>query len=129
MISWKSVKQGTVSKSSAESEYPALSSVASEVIWLQQLLEHFEVSVDTAMLFCDNKSAIHLASNPSHHERSKHIDIDCHFIRELVQKQLLALIHVKTQHQVVDVFTKALPAAAFHGFIRKLEIISIYSPT
>nr|KYP56849.1 Retrovirus-related Pol polyprotein from transposon TNT 1-94 [Cajanus cajan] len=85
LLSWKSVKQGTVSKSSSKSEYRALSSVASEIVWLKCLLTHFEIFIDSAMLFCDNKSAIHLASNPSHHERSKHIDIDCHFIRELVQ--------------------------------------------
>ena len=85
MISWKSIKQGTASKSSIESEYHALSSVASEVIWLQQLLKPLEVSIDTTMLLCD-KSTIHLTSNPSHYERSKHIDIDCHFIHELVKK-------------------------------------------
>ena len=129
LISWKSKKQTTVSKSSAEAEYRALSSVPSEVIWLRRLLLHFEISIPSAMLFCDSKSAIYLASNPAHHERSKHIDIDYHFIRELVQSNILKLVHVKSQHQVVDVFTKPLLLLAFSSFIHKLGLINIYSPT
>ena len=66
------MKQGTVSKPFAESEYGALSLVAGEVVWLKHLLGHFEVDIGSTMFFCYNKSTIHLASNPSHHERSKH---------------------------------------------------------
>jgi len=87
-----------VSKSSAEAEYRALSSVSSEVIWLRRLLLHFEITIPYAMLFCDSKFAIDLASNPANHEQSKHIDIDYHFIRELVQSNILKLVHVKSQH-------------------------------
>jgi len=85
LLSWRSKKQPIVSKSSTEAEYHALSSVTSEVVWLSKLLLHFEVDVSSVMLFCDNKFAICLASNPAHHERSKHIDIDHHFIREYIQ--------------------------------------------
>ena len=123
LILWKPVKQGTVPKSSTESEYRALSSVASEVVQLKRLLGHFEVDIGSIMLFCDNKPAIHLTSNPSYHERLKYIDIDCHFIRELVQSNIFKLIHVKTQHQIVDIFTKPLPTSSFTNFIRKLGII------
>ena len=129
LISWKSKKQPTVSKYSAEAEYRALSSVSSEVIWLRRLLLHFEITIPSAMLFCDSKPAIDLASNPAHHERSKHIDIDYHFIRELVQSNTLKFVHVKSQHQVADIFTKPLMLLAFSSFIRKLGLINIYSPT
>ena len=84
LISWEKKKQPTVSKSSTEAEYRALSSVSSEVIWLRRLLLHFEITIPSVMLFCYSKSAINLASNPAHRERSKHTDIDYHFICELV---------------------------------------------
>lgn len=66
-------------------ECRALSSVASEVVWLTHLFQHFQVQISSAMIFCENQSAIHLASNLAHRELSKHIDIDYHFTGELVQ--------------------------------------------
>nr|KYP67637.1 hypothetical protein KK1_023981 [Cajanus cajan] len=80
LISWKSKKQPTVSKSSTEAEYRSLSAGASETIWLQQLLTVFEVDIPSAYVLCDNMSDIYLASNLVHHESTKHIDIDHHFI-------------------------------------------------
>jgi len=129
LISWRSKKQPIVSKSSTEAEYRALSSITSEVVWLRRLLLHFEIDIPFVMLFCDNKYALSLAFNPVHHERSKHIDIDHHFIGKFVQSNVIRLVHVKSQHQVIDVFTKALPGPAFGKFIAKLGMINIYSPT
>jgi len=129
LLSWRSKKQPIASKSSTEAEYRSLSYVTSEIVWLRKLLLHFEVDVPSVMLFCDNKSAINLASNPAHHERSKHIDIDHHFIWEYVQSKVIKLVHVKSQHQDADVFTKALLGPVFYKFIVKLEMINIYSPT
>ncbi|RDX80280.1 hypothetical protein CR513_39188, partial [Mucuna pruriens] len=129
LISWKSKKQITVSKSSAETEYRSLSLAASEVIWLQRLLSHFEVPIACSMLFCDNQSAIQLASNPSYHrDRSKHIAIDYHFIRELVASHKIKLVHVKSQHQLPNVFTKVLPLPQFTTLICKPGILDIYFP-
>jgi len=105
LLSWHSKKQPTVSKSSNEAEYRALSSVTSEIVWLNKLFIYFEVDVPSVMLFCDNKYAISLASNPAHHERSKHIDIDHHYIREYVQSKVVKFVHVKSQHQLANVFT------------------------
>ena len=89
LLSWRSKKQPTISKSSTEAEYRALSSVTSEVVWLRRLLLHFEIDIPFVMLFCDNKFAISLAFNSAHHERSKHIDIDHHFIKEFVQSNVI----------------------------------------
>jgi len=127
LLSWHSKKQSTVSKSSTEAKYLALSSITSEIVWLNKLLLYFEVDVSSVMLFCDNKFAISLASNPVQHERSKHIDIYHHFIREYVQSKVVKLVHVKSQHQVA--ITKALLGPIFGKFIVKLGMINIYSPT
>lgn len=83
LISWKSKKQSVVSRSSTESEYRACALATCEMIWLQQLLADLRIKVTcTAKLFCANKSAIHLATNPVFHERTKHIEIDCHTVRD-----------------------------------------------
>ena len=85
MILWKSKKQSVVSRSSAESECRAMAQFVCEIMWTRQLL--MEVGIETsipAKLWCDNQAAIHIASNLVFHERTKHIEIDCHFVREKI---------------------------------------------
>ena len=129
LVSWKSKKQPTVSRSSAEAEYRALAAVASELSWLKTLLQNFEVQLDSSMVFCVSQSATHLSTNPTFHERSKHVEIDCHFIREKVANGLIKLIHVKSQHQLADLLTKPVSASQFRGLISKFGILNIYLPT
>lgn len=101
-----------MSRSSAEAQYKALAITTSEIIWLQQLLQDFGIKSSTpALLFCDNQDAIHLASNPMFHERKKHIEIDCHFVLDKVAIGSVKLLTIRSQHQIVDVFTKPLPAS------------------
>lgn len=86
-ISWRTKKQSVVSRSSAEAEYRAMAQAASELQWLRFLLADFGLNIDTpSILYCDNKAALHIAANPVFHERTKHIEIDCHFIREKIQQ-------------------------------------------
>lgn len=83
LISWKSKKQAIVSKSSAE--YRAVASVTSELIWISHILKDLHIDcLMPATMFCDNQVAIAIASNPTFHERTKHIEIDCHFVRDKV---------------------------------------------
>ena len=103
-----------------------MANAASEVDWLVKLLEDFEVTTSSVKLLCDNQAALHIASNPTFHERTKHIDIDCHFVRERVQSGLLKLIHVKTQHQLADVVTRPLNTSSFKFIMSKLGIKDIY---
>src|ERR1044072_8468351 len=106
-----------------------LASLTRELLWLKQLLRSFHISVSSTMVLCDSKSAIQVATNPTCNDRTKHIDIDCHFICEHVAAGFLNLIHVTSKNQLADVLTKALPKPLFHILISKLGILNIYSPT
>ena len=126
IISWKSKKQATVSRSSAEAEYRALASV----IWITQLITdlHVKVLMPTTVL-CDNQATTAIASNPTFHERTKHIEIDCHFVRDKIVDGFLKVLPVKFSLQLADMFTKALPASTLSRLISKLGIIDIHRPT
>lgn len=130
LVSWKSKKQNTVSRSSSEAEYRALSSLVCELQWLHYLLHGLQLPQSNASaVYCDNKSAIYLAHNPTFHERTKHIEIDCHVVREKIRKGIVHLLPVPSEAQLADIFTKPLHAASFHSFISKLGLCNIHSPT
>ncbi|PNX74277.1 retrovirus-related Pol polyprotein from transposon TNT 1-94 [Trifolium pratense] len=130
LISWKSKKQNTVSRSSTEAEYRALASLTCEIQWLQYLFQDFKMKFSNpASVFCDSRSAIYLAHNPAFHERSKHIEIDCHVIREKIQSQLIHLLPIPSNSQIADMFTKPLHFPAFFDLLSKLNLCSIHSPT
>jgi hypothetical protein len=86
-----------VSRSSVETEYRAVANAATECIWLRQLLGELHFPIQKAMVaFCDNVSAIYMSANPVHHKRTKHIELDIHFVRERVQASELRVLHVRT---------------------------------
>ncbi|CAN1140144.1 Retrovirus-related Pol polyprotein from transposon TNT 1-94 [Linum perenne] len=129
LITWKAKKQTTVSKSSSEAEYRALSHLSCELQWLKQLLAELGVPHPQPIAtFCDNKSTIHMASNPVFHERTKHIEIDCHVIRERVQSGLMNLQYICTDRNLADIFTKGLSVQRFNWIVFKLGVLDIYSP-
>lgn len=129
LISWKVKKQTTVSHSSTEAEYRALASITCEIQWLHFLMTdlHQPVSRPTS-LYCDNASALQLAANPVFHERTKHIEIDCHLIREKTTQGVIKLLPCSSKDQLADIFTKALAAVPFEANLVKLGMKNIHSP-
>jgi hypothetical protein len=129
LVTWKSKKQNIVARSSAEAEYRAMSSTVSELIWIRQVLVDLNIKIEEPMkIFCDNKSARHIATNPVFHERTKHIEVDCHFIREKVQSKEIETPFVKSENQLADIFTKGLSVKAFENISCKLGLYDIYYP-
>jgi len=125
-ISWKCKKQDSVSKSSTEAEYRSMSAACSEVIWLRGLLSELGFSqAQPTPLHADNTSAIQIAANPIYHERTKHIEVDCHSIREAYDRRVITLPHVSTSVQIADIFTKSLPRQRHNFLVSKLMLADL----
>lgn len=124
LISWSSRKQATVSRSSTESEYKALANATAEIVWLQSLLGELGIVQDRPpCLWCDNLGATYLTANPIFHARTKHIEIDFHFVRERVALKALEIRFISSKDQIADGFTKPLPLRQFSEIRRNLNLI------
>ena len=125
LISWRSKKQTFVACFSTEAEYRALTDTTSELLWLRWLLKDFGVSTSTATpLYCNNQSAIHIAHNDVFNERTKHIKIDCHFIRYHLVHGALKLFSVSSKDLLTDIFTKSLPKGRTRDLVDNLKLVS-----
>ena len=130
LVSWKSKKQTVISRSSAEAEYRAMANVAGELQWIRMLLAEIGLPMTgSSTLCCDNQSAIHIASNPVFHERTKHIEVDCHFVREKVNCGDIQLAHTRSEEQLADIFTKPLRSGRVSYICHKLGLFDMYAST
>jgi hypothetical protein len=126
-ISWNSKKQPTIALSTTEAEYMAISQCTREAIWLRQLMSDVGLEQKKAtLIMCDNQGAIALMKNPIHHSRSKHIDIQHHFIREKVEVEVIEMKYISTERMVADVLTKAL-AKPRHEVLRKEMGLTLFN--
>jgi hypothetical protein len=117
LISWSSKRQTTVSRPSADAEYRAVAHAVAECCWIRQLLQELHVSLTSAtVVYCDNVSAVYMTANPVHHRRTRHIEIDIHFVREKVALGQVRVLHVPSSHQFADIMTKGLPVQLFTEF-------------
>lgn len=114
LITQSAKRQSIIVLSSTEAEYVVVTSAGTQVLWLRKILEEIgEKQIHGTVIYCDNVSAIKLAKNPVYHSRTKHFDLKYHFIRDLVQKKDIELKHINTQHQLADIFTKAVAKDQF----------------
>ncbi|RVW96401.1 Retrovirus-related Pol polyprotein from transposon RE1 [Vitis vinifera] len=127
--SFVSKKQDVVARSSAEAEYRAMALATCELIWLRHLLRELRFGKDEQMkLICDNQAALHIASNPVFHERTKHIEVDCHFIREKIASGCVATSFVNSNDQLAGIFTKSLRGPRIKYICNKLGAYDVYAP-
>ncbi|XP_068304424.1 uncharacterized mitochondrial protein AtMg00810-like [Pyrus communis] len=124
LVSWSSKKQKTVSRSSAEAEYRQLAYTAAELSWLRSLYRDLHLHLVRPVIWCDNVSSIALASNPVFHSRTKHLEVDFHYVREKVVRGQLLVHYVCSQDQLADIFTKGLSSSRFKFLVSKLPVVS-----
>lgn len=130
-VSWKTKKQSVVARSSAEADYRAMALTTCEVTWLSALLKNLGIKqLPPTILHCDNKAALSIAANPVLHEKTKHVELDCHYIRDQIRCGKIKIVHVPSSEQIADIMTKALSVKLHLHHLDKLGASpSSHSPT
>ena len=123
--SWKASLQHVVALSTTESKYTAATEAVKEALWLKGLIEELGMSQKTVEVHCDSSSAIYLSKNPAHHERTKHIDVKLHFIRNEVSKGVIKMVKVHTYDNPADILTKVVPTAKFKACLNMASVNSL----
>lgn len=124
-ISWKSKKQTSISLSSIEVEYRSMRRVVVELTWLVRLFDDLSIPISLPVpIHSDIQAAIHIAKNPVFHERTKHVEIDCHFARQQFLAGLISLSFVRSSSQLADLFTKSFPGPTHLDLLCKLGVLS-----
>eukprot|EP00261_Vitis_vinifera_P038360 XP_019079603.1 PREDICTED: uncharacterized protein LOC109123660 [Vitis vinifera] len=127
LVTWRSKKQNVVTRSSAEAEFRAVAHGICEIMWIRRLLEELKMTGSSPMkLYCDNKATISVAHNPVLHDRTKHVEVDKHFIKEKIGNGLVCMTYIPTEEQVADVFTKGLHKRQFDFLVGKLAMEDIF---
>nr|KYP44096.1 hypothetical protein KK1_034411 [Cajanus cajan] len=125
LISWSSRKQKSVSRSTTEAEYRSIADVAADIIWIQSLLSELRVPKSLPRIYCDNLSAVLITANPVLHSKTKHFELDLHFVRDKVKQNEVRVIHLPAEYQVADTLTKPLAKQHFHHFRNKLMVTTL----
>ena len=129
LVTWRSKKQTVVAKSSAEAKYRAMSATTSELVWIKDLVEDLGLKIEEPIeMFCDNTSAMHIASNPVFHEKTKHIEVDCHYVRNKHLDKTISLVGVRSENQLADSLTKPPSIQQLSNFVDKLNLINLFKP-
>ncbi|KAL5567394.1 hypothetical protein UlMin_030558 [Ulmus minor] len=129
LVTWRSKKQSVVARSSAEAEFRSMAQGICELIWIKLILTDLGVKLEGPMkLYCDNISAISIAHNPVQHDRTKHVEIDRHFIKEKLENGVICIPYVTSEGQLADFLTKGLSSPTFHSILSKLGMEDIFSP-
>ena len=111
--------------STAEAEYIAAGSCCAQILWMKQQLKDYDIFCEEVSIMCDNTSAIAITHNPVQHSRTKHIDVKHHFLRDHVEKKDIKIMHVPTEDQLADIFTKPLCESRFSKLMHELGMIEL----
>ncbi|KAG7542778.1 GAG-pre-integrase domain [Arabidopsis thaliana x Arabidopsis arenosa] len=123
LISWSAKRQPTPSRSSSEAEYKGVANTVAELTWIRNLLLEIHRPISNAsIVYCDNISSVYLSTNPVKHQRTKHIELDIHFVRDKVAIGEVKVLHVPTSLQYADIFTKGLPSSLHREFRSSLTV-------
>nr|GEZ85294.1 NBS-containing resistance-like protein [Tanacetum cinerariifolium] len=124
-LSWSAKCQVTLSRSSAEAEYRGVANVVAKTAWIRNWLRELHNPLFTSTLvYCDNVSAVYMSTNPFQHQRTKHIEIDIHFVCDMVARGQVRVLHVPSRYQYADIFTKGLSTTLFEEFCTSLSVRS-----
>ncbi|KAM0996429.1 hypothetical protein ACFX2C_006437 [Malus domestica] len=130
LVTWRSKKQKVVALSSAEAEYRGMAKGVCKLLWLRRLLGELGYpSNSTSDLFCDNKTAIDISHNPIQHDRTKHMEVDRHVIKEKLDGNIIQFPFIKSEDQLADILTKVVASQVFYNSPVKLGMNDIYAPT
>ena len=127
LVTWRSKKQKVVALSSAEAEaeFRGIKSGLTEVLWLRRLMTELDLqSTLPCRLFCDNKATISISENPVQHDRTKHVEVDRHFIKENLEAKVVEMPYVKSEDQLTDILTKVVDSKTFQEVLDKLSIVN-----
>ena len=125
LVFWMSKKQNSISLSTAKAEYITASSCCTQLLWMQKLLHDYGICQEHFTIYCNNTSAINISKNPVQHSRTKHIEIQYHFIRDLVEDGTLTLEFIHTNDQKADLFTKLIDSKRFEFLCQNIGVISM----
>lgn len=127
LISQKTKKQNTVSRSTPKAEYRSMGYTPCELKWIGYLLQDFHIQTTLPFTVnCDNQAALAIAKNMVFHERTKHIEIDCHLVRNLITDGFLQTVFVPIGHQLTDIFTKPIPTIHMLPLLPKMGFLTLF---
>ena len=127
LVTWRSKKHNVVARSSAESQFRVNAQGLCELLWLKIILNDLRIEWDDPIkLYRDKKSAINIAYNLIQHDRTKHIEVDRHFIKEKLEEGVVCISYVPSKHQLADILTKGMNSSMFQDLVFKLGMEDIY---
>ena len=130
LVTWRSKKQVVVVRSSTEAEYLGMAHTACELKWIKKLLREWLVKFNEPhTMLCDNQAVMHIIKNPLYHERTKHIEVDYHFIKKVVMKDEICNPYIQSIGQLGDLFTKTVPKVVFFYLFSKLCMQNVFAPS
>jgi hypothetical protein len=123
----KRKKQHIISRSSTEAEYRVMASTSCKLTWITSFLKDYHVfNTQASLLFCDNRDALYIVASHAFHEYTKHIELDCHLVRDKIQQDTLHTMHITSQFNLDDIFTKAFGSIFFfYNLLAKMNVLDI----